>query len=37
VDVETLGLDDEASAAVVSFNLVFHTLGRASLTATFQR
>jgi Raf kinase inhibitor-like YbhB/YbcL family protein len=37
VDVETLGVDDEASAAVVSFNLVFHTLGRASLTATFQR
>jgi phosphatidylethanolamine-binding protein (PEBP) family uncharacterized protein len=37
VDVETLGVDDEASAAVVSFNLVFHTLARAELLATFQR
>ena len=37
VDVDTLGLDDEASAAVVSFNLVFHTLARAQLVPTFQR
>ena len=37
VDVETLGVDDEASAAVVSFNLLFHTLARAQLVATFQR
>jgi len=37
VDVETLGVDDEASAAVVSFNLAFHTLARAQLVATFQR
>ncbi|MCW2496630.1 YbhB/YbcL family Raf kinase inhibitor-like protein [Jatrophihabitans sp.] len=37
VDVESLGLDDEASAAVVSFNLAFHTLARAELLATFQR
>ena len=37
VDVETLGIDDEASAAVLSFNLVFHTLARAQLVATFQR
>jgi hypothetical protein len=37
VDVERLGVDDEASAAVVSFNLVFHTLARAQLVATFQR
>jgi Raf kinase inhibitor-like YbhB/YbcL family protein len=37
VDVETLGVDDEVSAAVVSFNLVFHTLARAQLVATFQR
>lgn len=37
VDVESLGVDDEASAAVVSFNLVFHTLARAQLVATFQR
>jgi Raf kinase inhibitor-like YbhB/YbcL family protein len=37
VDTETLGVDDEASAAVVSFNLAFHTLARAQLVATFQR
>ncbi|PZS17792.1 MAG: YbhB/YbcL family Raf kinase inhibitor-like protein [Pseudonocardiales bacterium] len=37
VDVESLGVDDDASAAVVSFNLVFHTLARAQLVATFQR
>ncbi|MDP9094237.1 MAG: YbhB/YbcL family Raf kinase inhibitor-like protein [Actinomycetota bacterium] len=37
VDVESLGVDDEASAAVVSFNLAFHTLARAQLIATFQR
>ena len=37
VDVPTLGVDDEASAAVVSFNLAFHTLGRAIITPTFQR
>ncbi|MEP7019318.1 MAG: YbhB/YbcL family Raf kinase inhibitor-like protein [Pseudonocardiales bacterium] len=37
VDTESLGVDDEASAAVVSFNLVFHTLARAQLVATFQR
>ena len=37
VDVETLGVDSDASAAVVSFNLAFHTLARAELTATFQR
>jgi hypothetical protein len=37
VDVESLGVDDEASAAVVSFNLVFHTLARAQIVGTFQR
>jgi Raf kinase inhibitor-like YbhB/YbcL family protein len=37
VDVESLGVDDEASAAAVSFNLAFHTLARAQLVATFQR
>lgn len=36
VDAEKLGVDADASAAVVSFNLVFHTLGRALLTATHQ-
>jgi Raf kinase inhibitor-like YbhB/YbcL family protein len=37
VDVDSLGVDDEASAAVVSFNLVFHTLARAQIVPTFQR
>jgi Raf kinase inhibitor-like YbhB/YbcL family protein len=37
VDVDTLPVDDESSAAVLSFNLVFHTLARAQLVATFQR
>jgi hypothetical protein len=37
VDVESLGVDDEASAAAVSFNLVFHTLARAQIVGTFQR
>ena len=37
VDVESLGVDDEASAAAVSFNLVFHTLARAQIIGTFQR
>lgn len=37
VDVERLGLDEQASPAVVSFNLAFHTLARAQLIATFQR
>ena len=37
VDVETLGVDDEVSAAVVSFNLAFHTLARAQIVPTFQR
>jgi Raf kinase inhibitor-like YbhB/YbcL family protein len=37
VDVESLGVDDDASAAVVSFNLVFHTLARAQIVPLFQR
>ncbi|HZY76070.1 MAG TPA: YbhB/YbcL family Raf kinase inhibitor-like protein [Jatrophihabitantaceae bacterium] len=37
VDVESLGVDDDASPAVVSFNLVFHTLARAQIVGTFQR
>jgi Raf kinase inhibitor-like YbhB/YbcL family protein len=37
VDVESLGVDSDASAAVVSFNLAFHTLGRAQIVPTFQR
>ncbi|MCR1782881.1 YbhB/YbcL family Raf kinase inhibitor-like protein [Nocardioides carbamazepini] len=36
VGEETLGVDSDASAAVVSFNLAFKTLGRAILTGTYQ-
>ncbi|MFV0533451.1 MAG: YbhB/YbcL family Raf kinase inhibitor-like protein [Cumulibacter sp.] len=35
VDVESLGVDENASAAFVSFNLAFHTLARAIITPTF--
>jgi len=35
VDVESLGVDADTSAAVVSFNLVFHTLARAQIVPTF--
>jgi Raf kinase inhibitor-like YbhB/YbcL family protein len=37
VDVESLGIDGDATPAVVSFNLVFHTLARAQVVPTFQR
>lgn len=37
VDVHSLGVDGDASPAVVSFNLAFHTLARAQLVGTFQR
>jgi Raf kinase inhibitor-like YbhB/YbcL family protein len=36
LDVETLGVDDDASPAVVSFHLALHTLARAIITPTFQ-
>ena len=36
VDVEKLEVDENASAAVVSFNLAFHTLARAVITPTYQ-
>lgn len=36
VDVTSLGVDANVSPAVVSFNLVFHTLARAIITATYQ-
>ncbi|MGQ0841846.1 YbhB/YbcL family Raf kinase inhibitor-like protein [Actinokineospora sp.] len=36
VDVPSLDVDQDASAAVVSFNLAFHTLGRAIITPTYQ-
>ena len=35
VDVATLGVDASATPAVVSFNLAFHTLGRATITPTY--
>ena len=36
VTEETLGVDSDASPAVVSFNLVFKTAGRAIVTGTYQ-
>ena len=36
VGEETLGVDAEASPAVVSFNLAFKTLGRAIIHGTYQ-
>lgn len=36
VGEESLGVDSDASPAVVSFNLAFKTLGRAILTGTYQ-
>lgn len=36
VDTEKLGVDENATPAVVAFNLVFHTLARGIITATFQ-
>lgn len=36
VSEESLGVDSDASAAVVSFNLAFKTLGRAIVTGTYQ-
>lgn len=36
VKEETLGVDSDASAAVVSFNLAFKTLGRAIIHGTYQ-
>jgi Raf kinase inhibitor-like YbhB/YbcL family protein len=36
VDTEALDVDENASAAVVSFNLAFHTLARAVITPTYQ-
>ena len=36
IDVEALDVDSDATPAVVSFNLAFHTLARATLTPTYQ-
>lgn len=37
VDVEKLGIDENATPAQVAFNLVFHTLARAVITPTYQK
>ena len=37
VDTEQLGVDAGATPAVVSFNLVFHTLARAIVTPIYQQ
>ena len=37
VSEESLGVDSDASATVVSFNLAFKTLGRAIIHGTYQR
>ncbi|MFI7061218.1 YbhB/YbcL family Raf kinase inhibitor-like protein [Kribbella sp. NPDC050124] len=36
IDVEALDVDADATPAVVSFNLAFHTLARALITPTYQ-
>jgi Raf kinase inhibitor-like YbhB/YbcL family protein len=36
VDVETLGIDSDATPAFVSFNLAHHTLARALIVPTFE-
>lgn len=37
VDVEKLGIDSDATPAVLGFNLFSHTLARAMIVATYQR
>ncbi len=37
VDVESLGVPEDASCAVVSFNLAFHTLARGMVVPTYSR
>ncbi|GLU48082.1 YbhB/YbcL family Raf kinase inhibitor-like protein [Nocardiopsis ansamitocini] len=35
LDVESLGIDDQASPAFLGFNLFFHTLARATITPVY--
>lgn len=37
LDVESLGLPDNATPAFLGFNLFFHTLARGTIVSTFQR
>ena len=37
VDIPTLGVDASVTPAIVSFNLAFHTLGRAIIAPTYSR
>ena len=37
IDVDALEVDSDASPAVVSFNLAFHTLARAILVTTYEQ
>lgn len=36
LDVDTIGVDDEATPAEVAFHLAAHTIARATLTVTYQ-
>lgn len=37
VEVETLGLDGQSTAALLGFNLFFHSIGRATLIGRYER
>lgn len=37
LDVDTLGLSEDATPAAIAFNTLFHTVARARLTVTYQR
>lgn len=37
LDIDSLGLDPDASPTAVAFNALFHTIARGTLTGTYQR